>query len=302
MTKQIQETELICYKKLPIWNKDTLPKIFQQKHNTKSGTWAKLTILKGTLKYYSLDENENVLETIIFDTKNQRPLVEPQAWHKVEPLSDDLECYLEFYCKKEEYFHKKYNISKTHSEVIELYNLIKNNNKSDKIKNILDLGCGNGRNSLFLNSKEFNITSLDRNEDSIFNLNNIINQEHLSNIKTKTYDINSANIIESYDTVISTVVFMFLNPDKIDTIIENIQQKTNLNGYNLFVVAMDTEQFPCVMPFSSPFKENQLKNYYDNENWEIIKYNENPGELHKTDGYGNRIKLQFATIVAKKLN
>ncbi len=189
-------------------------------------------------------------------------------------------------------------------EVQELYNIIKKNNennKETKIKNILDLGCGNGRNSLFLNSKELNITSLDQNEDSIFNLNNIINQERLTNIKTNQYDINTASITQQYDTIISTVVFMFLNPEKINEIIKNIQQNTNVGGYNLFVVAMDTKKLPCVMPFSSPFKENQLKNYYNNKNWEIIKYNENPGELHKTDENGNRIKLQFATIIVKKL-
>ena len=34
--------------------------------------------------------------------------------------------------------------------------------------------------------------------------------------------------------------------------------------------------------------------------WEIIKYNENPGHLHKTDANGNRIALNFATLIARK--
>ena len=52
------------------------------------------------------------------------------------------------------------------------------------------------------------------------------------------------------------------------------------------------------MPFSFTFKENELKNYY--QGWELIKYNEEMGELHKTDENGNRIKMKFVTMLAKK--
>ena len=45
---------LICYKRMPVWNKDSLPKMFQEKHNTKEGTWGKITVLSGKLKFYVL--------------------------------------------------------------------------------------------------------------------------------------------------------------------------------------------------------------------------------------------------------
>ncbi|MEX7622203.1 DUF1971 domain-containing protein, partial [Serratia marcescens] len=41
------EQQLLCYKTLPEWNSDTLPEAFRQRHNTQSGTWAKLTVLSG---------------------------------------------------------------------------------------------------------------------------------------------------------------------------------------------------------------------------------------------------------------
>ena len=40
--------ELICYKQMPVWTKDKLPKMFQEKHNTKVGTWGKLTAVSYT--------------------------------------------------------------------------------------------------------------------------------------------------------------------------------------------------------------------------------------------------------------
>jgi len=46
-------------------------------------------------------------------------------------------------------------------------------------------------------------------------------------------------------------------------------------------------------------KENELKEYY--RDWELVKYNEDFGQLHKTDANGNRFKLRFATMLAKKI-
>ena len=91
---------------------------------------------------------------------------------------------------------------------------------------------------------------------------------------------------------------MFLQSDRIADIIDNMQLVTKSGGYNLIVCAMSTEDYPCQLGFSFTFKEKELLHYY--QNWDILKYNEDVGELHKTDIYGNRIKLRFATLLAKK--
>ncbi|GJJ79325.1 putative S-adenosyl-L-methionine-dependent methyltransferase TehB [Pasteurella canis] len=284
------KNELICYKKMPVWTATSLPKMFQEKHNTKVGTWGKLTVLTGQLKFYELTEDGKVVSEHIFTSKSDIPLVEPQVWHKVEPISDDLECYLEFHCKKEDYFHKKYNMTATHSEVKNAVNIL-------SPCKVLDLGCGQGRNSLFLSLLGYNVTSWDHNENSIKFLTDTAEKENLP-IQTALYDINSANIQENYDFILSTVVFMFLNRDRIPQIIQNMQSHTNIGGYNLIVAAMSTDDVPCPIPFSFTFKAGELKQYY--QDWELIKYNEEMGELHKTDENGNRIKMKFVTMLAKK--
>lgn len=284
------KNELICYKKMPVWTATSLPKMFQEKHNTKVGTWGKLTVLTGQLKFYELTEDGKVVSEHIFTSKSDIPLVEPQVWHKVEPISDDLECYLEFHCKKEDYFNKKYNMTATHSEVKNAVNIL-------SPCKVLDLGCGQGRNSLFLSLLGYNVTSWDHNENSIKFLTDTAEKENLP-IQTALYDINSANIQENYDFILSTVVFMFLNRNQIPQIIENMQSHTNIGGYNLIVAAMSTDDVPCPIPFSFTFKAGELKQYY--QDWELIKYNEEMGELHKTDENGNRIKMKFVTMLAKK--
>lgn len=286
---------LICYKQMPVWNVYTLPQMFQEQHNTKVGTWAKLTILSGSLKYFELTEDGEILSETVFDTEHQPPFVVPQVWHKVQALSDDLTCQLAFYCTPEDFYAKKYNLTTTHSEVLNAVNYVKGGKA-------LDLGCGRGRNSLYLNLLGFDVTAVDHNEESIDFLNRIIEKEGLSNISTDIYDINQATIgsqVGEFDLIVSTVVMMFLNRDRIPSIIENMQKNTKVGGYNLIVCAMSTEDYPCPMPFSFTFKESELANYY--QDWELVKYNEDLGHLHKTDSEGNRIQLRFATMLAKKL-
>ncbi|MDP8051833.1 SAM-dependent methyltransferase TehB [Pasteurella atlantica] len=282
---------LICYKTMPVWNKDSLPKMFQEKHNTKEGTWAKLTVLKGKLKFYELTEEGQEVNSVILSPENQADFVTPQLWHKVEAVSDDLECQLAFYCQPEDFYAKKYNLTKTHSEVLNATNIVPKGK-------VLDLGCGRGRNSLYLNLLGFDVTAVDHNPESIAFLNRIIEQENLS-IDAHTYDIHNASLKEQYDFIVSTVVMMFLQADRIPDIIKNMQQQTKVGGYNLIVCAMDTKAYPCTQPFPFAFKENELKNYY--QDWELVKYNEDLGKLHRVDADGNRIQLQFVTMLAKKL-
>lgn len=286
-------SNLVCYKTLPAWNAQSIPKGFRSRHNTKADTWAKLTITKGALTYYALDENDNVLETLTFDCDHQPPFIEPQAWHKIEPLTDDLQCQLAFYCTPEKYYQKKYQLSATHSEMRELMTHITSGSA-------LDLGCGQGRNSLFLQQQGFTVTAFDANPNAIATLKNIIENEKLDNIYPHVADANSASISEIYDVIISTVVFMFLSRERHPDIIANMQAQTRSGGFNLIVCALDTDDYPCTpdLPFKSPMQTGELKRHY--QDWHIKKYNEDIGHLHRTDANGNPIALRFATLIAQK--
>lgn len=282
--------KLIAYKRMPLWTKDTMPEAVQRKHNTKVGTWGKITVLKGKLKFVDLTEDGEEVASHVFEAGADNPMVQPQAWHRVEALTDDVEWFLEFYCEPKDYFPKKYNSNPVHSEVLEAM-------ESLSPGKALDLGCGQGRNALFLAQHGFEVTAVDQNELALEILQSIVEQEDLE-MTVGLYDINSANLKQSYDLIVSTVVLMFLQADRIPAIIRNMQDQTNPGGYNLIVCAMDTEDYPCQVPFSFTFKEGELADYY--KDWELVKYNENPGHLHRRDENGNRIALRFATMLAKK--
>lgn len=192
----------------------------------------------------------------------------------------------------ENYYTEKYGLTATHSDVVNAATIVPPGKT-------LDLGCGSGRNSLYLNQKGFDVTAWDKNPMSISNLNKIIAAEGLKNIVTDIVDLNSIHLDGEYDFILSTVVMMFLERKTIPGLIENMQRCTKLGGYNLIVAAMDTEDFPCNVGFPFAFTEGELRNYY--AGWELIKYNEDIGQLHKTDEQGNRIKLRFTTMLARKI-
>ena len=54
--------ELYLYKQMPKWTKDTVPEAFLSKHNTAEGTWGHITVTRGRLKFYELDEEGAVQE------------------------------------------------------------------------------------------------------------------------------------------------------------------------------------------------------------------------------------------------
>ncbi|MGN7973824.1 SAM-dependent methyltransferase TehB [Serratia sp. 22264] len=283
--------DLLCYKTLPQWNSATLPAAFQQKHNTQAGTWARLTLLSGTLTFALMTQEGETTETWQFSPESQPPFIEPQQWHRIVSFSDDMICQLAFYCSPEDYYAKKYELTRTHSEVIEAARQIAPGKT-------LDLGCGGGRNSLYLNLKGFDVTAWDKHSPSIDKLNGIIDSEALSRIRAGTLDLNTHSFSGEYDFILSTVVFMFLNRERIPSLVQEMQNGTLSGGHNLIVAAMDTPDYPCSLPFPFTFKPGELKDHY--RGWEILKYNEDVGQLHRTDTAGNRISLRFATLLARK--
>ena len=191
----------------------------------------------------------------------------------------------------ENYFTDKYGMTRTHSEVL---------HAATKIApgKTLDLGCGNGRNSLYLAANGFDVTAWDKNPMSIANLETVRQAEGLDNLHAKEVDLNSLSFDGEYDFILSTVVMMFLQADTIPGLIANMQRCTKPGGWNLIVAAMDTDEYPCNVGFPFAFKQGELKEYY--AGWEFDRYNEDVGQLHRTDANGNRIKLRFATLLARK--
>lgn len=104
--------------------------------------------------------------------------------------------------RDENYFTDKYELTRTHSEVLEAVKVVKPGKT-------LDLGCGNGRNSLYLAANGFDVDAWDKNAMSIANVERIKTIENLENLRTQVVDLNSLTFDGQYDFILSTVVLMF---------------------------------------------------------------------------------------------
>jgi len=181
--------------------------------------------------------------------------------------------------------NSRYGLNPAHSEVVEACKII-------EPCDMLDMGCSNGRNAVYLAQRGFNVTAIDTNPGAIDMLKSISLEEKMSNIKAQVYDINDAFLGEDYSFISCTVTLMFIEPSRVDTIINDMHKRTLPGGYNLIICAMSTEEHPCPVRFPFTLKAGQLREAY--EGWELIKYNEDVGTMH------NGAKLQFATMLARK--
>lgn len=181
--------------------------------------------------------------------------------------------------------NSRYGLNPAHSEVVAACEIVKPGNA-------LDMGCSNGRNALYLSQQDFNVTAVDSNPNAIAMLQDIIEQEGITNIQAQVYDINHANLSADYDFIACTVTLMFLDPARVSAVIEDMQARTVVGGYHLIVCAMNTAEHPCPMNFPFTLDTSELSQAY--RGWELIKYNEDVGTMH------NGAQLQFATLLARK--
>ncbi len=282
----MSQASLISYRTTPVVDHAQLTETLTSIASAAPASWLLFHVSEGSLELSLNGQRQQVTAA---------SKLAPIAVAELAELtsSADVKLQLELLCSAEDYYGYQHQLTRTHSEVIAAMPYLRGGKA-------LDLGCGNGRNSLYLNLKGFAVQGYDRNSLSIANLNRIIDAEQLSNIRADEQDLSSLVIEGDYDFMLSTVVMMFLPPATVPNLIRQMQQHTKEGGVNLIVSAMDTADYPCNVGFPFCFKENELLNYY--AGWDIVKYNEHVGELHKLDEQGNRIKLRFATLLARKVS
>ena len=260
------ENNLLCFKRTSNLTALSLPKIYRESFYTKEGVWTKLIIIKGKMKLSFLDDENSVIKQLTLNKKNNIETIQPQSIFRINQTSTDLQFHLEFYCLPKDYFFNKYDLNPAHQEIVKAMKYV-------KPCKTLDLGAGQGKNSLYLSTLNFNITAVDINAKFLQDLADISIIEKLD-LNVFKHDISTANIKDTYDFIFSTDVFMYLNPTRIHSIISNMKKQTNDKGYNLIVSALNaTKHGLPLTPFPFTFIENELKEYY--EDWKIITYNEN---------------------------
>ena len=144
---------------------------------------------------------------------------------------------------------------------------------------VLDLGCGEGRNSFFLARNDFNVTAVDISKEGLVKLNKFADQEKMR-IETCVSDIISyLKECATFVCIFGINILQFIDEKNIISVIDNMKSKTEFGGINIiasFVAKTPLQRKLVISKGGYLFNEGELKELY--KDWKVLFYEEKLGE------------------------
>jgi tellurite methyltransferase len=139
---------------------------------------------------------------------------------------------------------------------------------------VLDLGCGEGRNALYLASQGFDVTAVDRSESGIRKLQYVAEKAGVS-VSAHVADVATIDLEDEYDVVMAHGLLHYLSQDECADLLSEIREHTVAGGFNVYTYKYFNEEFPRPDEFRSARQINaldpwQLRDIYDG--WECLRY------------------------------
>lgn len=156
----------------------------------------------------------------------------------------------------------KSTFGKPSREVVDIVPFLKENAK------ILDVGCGDGRNSIYFAEMGFDVDAFDISENAIRKIN-YLKQKYNININAVQCDAFGFEFTHKYDLVIVHGVLQFVEREKQADMIQLLKKWTAKDGYHIIALFTDEEPIPEDLKYImvGVFKEGEIKNYY--LDWDI---------------------------------
>lgn len=177
---------------------------------------------------------------------------------------------------------------------LEVQQILKYKRKGD----VLDLGCGEGQNVLFLVSKGFNVVGVDISKTAISRLSRRAKAERLK-IKGIKKSLTNYSINKDYEVILTNYVLHVLKRNQGLNIIKDIKKHTKKAGINVI------SGFMAELPFYDKttkgyfyLRKNELKKLY--KDWKIKYYKEDLTKTFATDEDGNPFKQKRVVMIAQR--
>ncbi len=273
---------------------------FINRHSTKEGTWGKLTLHKGNIQIIFMDGEDQVYATHALNADHPEIIIPPAAWHKIE-LTDGqpFSATIQFYCAPHRFFEKKHHLTQVHPDLLYAYQVYLSHQET---LHILDIGCGRGRNALFMAQAGHHVTGIDIDGSKLDDIKPIIKQEKLDQLTLIQADISLENsiVLGPYDFVVSTMSLPFLPSECIERLLQALQASTSIGGKHFFVFPIADNRYIYPDTFTFVPDEKTLYEYYQNSGWSILEYKINHNLLGNVDDTGKPIKGRFGLLLAQR--
>lgn len=155
---------------------------------------------------------------------------------------------------------------------------------------ILDIGCGEGKDAVFLAKNGYDVTAFDISEAGIQKAKNLADMHKVS-VNFFKADIKDFRVETDYDIIFSSGVFHYIPLDLRQSLINNLKEHTKINGLNVINVfvgkpfispALDMEKEELQVDI---WKSGELFTYYHDwlfhKNEEVIFECNSGGIPHK---------------------
>lgn len=119
---------------------------------------------------------------------------------------------------------------------------------------ILDIGCGEGKDAVYMAKKGYTVTAFDLTESGIEKTKKLAAQQGVR-INAYVDDINTFETDERFDIVYSSGTLQYINEENISAFFEKITKMTNPHGFNYFNVFVEK---PFLSPAPDMDKEEKL--------------------------------------------
>lgn len=150
--------------------------------------------------------------------------------------------------------------------IIEFENLYK------ETWNILDIGCGDGKNSLYLSSRGFsNIEAFDLSENAIAKLHRIAKANKLS-VNAWVQDLCQFCFTKPYDLIFSFGTLHFVEKANWKSLLKKAKENTNIGGIHIIQIFTNAlPASPDIAPFAIGLADdNEIRTLYSD--WDVLQF------------------------------
>ncbi len=139
---------------------------------------------------------------------------------------------------------------------------------------VIDLGCGEGRNALFLAKHGCEVTAIDHSKTAIDKVRKGADTLGV-NVKTMVCDLNEFEPKEKYDLVLAHGVLHFLDIENWRKLLSKLKESTNIGGFHSFSVFMPTDEYDVpdeikAAGHKKSFKKGDINDFYGD--WQRIRF------------------------------
>ena len=108
---------------------------------------------------------------------------------------------------------------------------------------VLDIGCGEGKDAVFMAKQGYEVYAFDITENGIAKTKRMAKENGVE-INAFIADVNDFSIDETFDIIYSTGTIQYLDDDRIDGFFEKVKRMTKPQGINWFNVFVDKPFIP----------------------------------------------------------